>query len=190
MATKRITKRKTRKRPIERRVKKAGPRKERGKRKRFRTVPRRPRRNCRTCRIIRINNQPFPASRSTARISRSENTQNLVISVRPSCPGCPCKWSTLAVQYIIVLTGAASRIRRKQSAPQLIGTARTNPNNTNPFFTVNGCTLTIKISKLNRDLRRGAGLPRPFRQGVPVSVTVRVKCNSKSKTIVVNITDP
>jgi hypothetical protein len=49
--------------------------------------------------------------------------------------------------------------------------------------------LTLRISQLNDDLRKGINTENVFFQGVVTLIKVGVKCNSKIVTLYLNITD-
>lgn len=147
---------------------------------------------CRNCRITAINGINFPPGKNTARVNITENTALFTLTSTPNPETCPCKWSEVGVEYVAVLTGAAKILKRKSfTMPQIIELIKIDPNNSNnPYFTINNCQLSMKIKDLNTDLRNGINAQHAFFQGVPMSITVKVKCNSHVRTIVVEITDP
>jgi hypothetical protein len=146
--------------------------------------------DCDNCVISAINGQPFPRRANKVTITVAENVGQVQIQATPDPRGCPCEWSRAAVEYVVVLTGGAERLRRKDfNSPQLIDTARgIRPNN--QYFMIAGCTLTVDVSAINRDFRRGINIGRALRTGVPLATYVRVRCNSRAREVRILITDP
>jgi hypothetical protein len=148
---------------------------------------------CRNCVIAALNNQQFPPGTTTASAFQPENVAVYTINARPNPATCPCEWSKeIYVEYVAVLTGAASTIKRRNlQFPQVLELIKIDPRDPkNPYVTINGCRLSIKIKDLNRDLRAGINTQHAFFQGVVTALKLGVKCNSQTRTIYITITDP
>ena len=148
---------------------------------------------CRNCVITALNGQGFPAGTTTATAYEPDNTRAYTLTATPSDARCPCKWSNeLWIEYVAVATGHATRLKRKNmQMPQVLELIKMDlhdPNN--PYVTITGCTITIRISDLNRDLRAGINTQNVFFKGVVTRLELGVSCNQTYRTIVINITDP
>ncbi|HEX5702838.1 MAG TPA: hypothetical protein VFX97_06545 [Pyrinomonadaceae bacterium] len=150
-----------------------------------------PRLNCRNCRITSVNGQPVPAGKNNATAYITENTNTFDIRATRQPADCPCTWSNVNIEYVAIAIGTiATRLKRKDfKFDQILEVAQINPNRPNPYFTVNECTLTVKISQLNDDFRNGINTSGLFIKGVVTLIKVGVKCNSKIFTLYLNITD-
>jgi hypothetical protein len=157
--------------------------------------------NCNDCRITSITvtrdaNPPetaaFPANRNSVEFPVLENVNTLTVSVTTSKPHCPCIWSNIALSYVWNLAGPENIKRRHLQMPQLIDSSNNNLDPNGAYVTRAACTLTIKISDLNRDMRNGSITP-PFRKGVPLEISTMVKCDprptGKAKTIRIRLED-
>ena len=147
------------------------------------TVLRKPKLNCDKCVIEQINAAKFKNTRQAVSFNVKENKKEFVITAIPSIKGCPCVWSNFRLEYSIILTGKKD-IKRSSIFSSLNETVTVNPSRNKNYFTIKGCTLTVKVSKLNDDLRngniRGA---RAFRNVlVPLRLAGRVKCGKKWRT--------
>ncbi len=114
------------------------------------------------------------------------------MSVTTSKPHCPCIWSNIALSYVWNLAGPENIKRRHLQMPQLIDSSNNNLNPNGAYVTRAACTLTIKISDLNRDMRNGS-ITLPFRKGVPLEISTMVKCDprptGKAKIIRIRLED-
>ncbi|MGQ0761550.1 MAG: hypothetical protein ACT4OT_05980 [Acidobacteriota bacterium] len=146
--------------------------------------------NCSKCKITSVNNQQVPAGKTNAVAYIAEDTKTFTITATRQPADCSCTWSNVNIEFVAIATGAAARIKRKNfKFDQIVEIVTVNPNRRNPYFTVNECSLTLKISQLNDDLRRGINTENVFFQGVVTLIKVGVKCNSMIFTLYLNITD-
>lgn len=155
---------------------------------------------CRNCRITSLVlattgapsiTQP-QVVRKVGFVTVKENEPELTIRATTAPPECPCVWSLVGVEYVEILTGAAAKMKRRNfHFHQIIETITIDPANPrNPYASVNGCTLKIKIKDLNDDLRAGINTGKsPFAQGVVVRLGVRVKCGTTPVTLLINVAD-
>ena len=155
--------------------------------------------DCRNCVISRVrittaDARPLLFDPATAgdfgRIGVADNERAITLVATPNPRNCPCHWSNVEVQYVVVLTGAARRMKRSQfKLSQLVQPMVLDPRS-NPYVTVTNCTCTIAISDLDRDLRAGINTQRDFYQGVPMAVLIAVKCGRRAVTLRIDLRDP
>lgn len=146
--------------------------------------------DCRNCKITSVNGQQVPAGKNNATAFVAENTATFTISATRQPAACPCVWSNVNIEFAAIATGSAKLLKRKNfKFDQVLDVVKINPNRPNPYFTINDCTLTLKISRLNDDFRDGINTESVFFQGVITLIKVGVKCNSKIFTLYLNITD-
>ena len=146
--------------------------------------------NCSKCRITSVNNQQVPPGKNNAVAYIAEDSTSFTIAATRQPADCPCIWSNVNIEFAAIATGAAARIKRKDfKFDQILEIVTVNPNRRNPYFTINDCSLTLGISQLNDDLRKGINTENVFFQGVVTLIKVGVKCNSKIFTLYLNITD-
>lgn len=147
------------------------------------TVIRKPKINCDKCVIVQINKAKFKNTRQAVSFKVKENKKDFVITAVPSIKGCPCVWSKFKLEYSLILTGKKD-IKRESIFSSLNETVNVDPARNKGYFAFKGCTLTIKISKLNDDMRNGnIKGSRAFRNVlVPLRLAGRVKCGKKWRT--------
>jgi len=152
----------------------------------------RPRPSCKDCIIEGMNDLQFLNNREIGAFRLPESTMALAFTAKPSIEDCPCKWDDqITVEYIRIHTGLANQTRRQLFlVPQLVQTSRARISALPNHVTVNACTLEIKISRINQDLRDGniGGTSFNFK-AVPLRVGARVRCNGKWRKLMLEITD-
>jgi hypothetical protein len=136
--------------------------------------------------------QNFRDRRNVGGFELRENTPALEITAVPSNPDCPCQWDDRGnVEYIAIFLGLANQTRKQLfRMPPILQSRGFSIRNLPNYFTMNGCTLTIDISRINQDLRAGNIGGAPFNlKAVPTRLGLRVRCNGVWRKLLIVITD-
>lgn len=156
-----------------------------------RTVEKPRKLKCDKCVITQINDTTFAAKNQYVTFSVKENAAELVLKAIPSIKDCPCEWSKFAIEYAVILTGKKD-IKRKNIFSSLNETLTFDASKNPAHFIFKGCSVTIKISKINQDLRNGNVRRgrRNFRQVmVPLRLAGKVRCGKSWRRFQVEFTD-
>lgn len=140
--------------------------------------------DCSDCTIVQIAPfPPFPAGRWTSlRLPLSVvATPTLELTAIPSDPQCPCEWrDEFRIAGHRIATGSTTMTRTTLNAgpSPLIETLRPRIDRLRPFFTLAGCTLTIRVQALDQSLRQGIGLAHIV---VMIEMGLQVRCSTTGR---------
>lgn len=140
-----------------------------------------PKNNCKKCFITAINKAKFRKKSQSVTFRVKEDRKSFVLEAVPSQADCPCEWSEMVLEYSVILTGKKD-IKRKSIFTSLNETKKFDATKNPAHFSFNGCKLTIKISKINDDLRNGRVRrgANPLRQVmVPLRLAGKVRCGTR-----------